>query len=164
MEPIPVNVTPGPMGKSIAVLGTCDPSRNLAISVLLRECIERHGWGQRLGVTAAGYADGAGRARSDALRALAESGVRPSSDCCPDIEIDTAPISSADCLVVGTDEEADLFLTWPEASGKPVFTLSDFLGTESWAVDDPAAELGSFLAQVNEAVPLLLRSIIAGGL
>lgn len=151
-------------GKLIAVLGTSDPSRNLAISALLQECIERHGWSERLDVSAAGYANGAGRMERGASRELSERGVCPAKDRCPDVEIDAAPIASADCLVVATDEEADLFLTWPESSGKQVFALTEFLGSEGWAVGDPTSDLSVFIKQVSDAVPMVLRSIIAGGL
>ncbi len=151
-------------GKSIAVLGTSDPSRNLAISALLRECIERHGWSERLEVSAAGYAGGAGKVASAAFAELTARGVCPAKDRCPDIEIDAAPIAAADCLVVATDEEADLFLTWPESTGKPLFALTEFLGSDGWAVGDPSSDLALFLKQVGDAVPMVLRSIIAGGL
>jgi hypothetical protein len=62
---------------------------------------------------------------------------------------------------VATGEDAELVVTWPELDAKQVFALSDYLGEEAWAVVDPAAALGDYVAQVQEGVPHLLRALIA---
>jgi protein-tyrosine-phosphatase len=147
--------------RSIAVVGAHHPVRNLALAHLLSQCIAEHGWSERLVVAAAGVADGAGRAGMADLAALARSGLELGRASCPDLASDPTVVEEADLLVVGSDAEADIVIQWPESEGKEVFALTDFIEEEPSAMDDPTADLAQFVSQAAEAVPLLLRALIA---
>jgi protein-tyrosine-phosphatase len=97
-------------------------------------------------------------------RALEAAGIDVTSglgDGCPDIEAEPDALEESDVVVVVTGEDADLLISWPEADGKQVFALSDFLGEDGWAIVDPRSPIGEYVAQVREAVPLLLRALVA---
>jgi protein-tyrosine-phosphatase len=147
--------------KSITVVGAHKPSRNLALAQLLSECIAKHGWSERLVVVAAGVADGAGRASLGDVQMLSRSGVDLDKANCPDFAADPRIVEEADCVVVGSDAEAGIVISWPESAGKQVYALTEFLNEEPSAMDDPAADLAQFVNQVTEAIPHLLRAVVA---
>ena len=143
---------------SVAVVGSQSPDRSLILSALLQDSIQRHGWGERIDVVSIGIGAGAGRSDPSALAAV---GVRTDVRACPDLDSHSVPLEESDAVVVATGEDADLVVSWPELDAKQVFALSDYLGEEGWAVVDPAAALGDYVAQVQEGVPHLLRALIA---
>jgi protein-tyrosine-phosphatase len=147
--------------RSIAVVGAHHPARNLALAHLLSQCIAEHGWGERLMVNSGGVADGVGRAGMAELAALSRAGFDLGHSSCPDLASDPTLLEEADLLVVGSDAEAQIVIQWPESEGKEVFALTDFLEDESSAMDDPGADLVQFISQAAEAVPLLLRALVA---
>jgi protein-tyrosine-phosphatase len=128
---------------------------------LLADCIAKHGWAERLEVTLAGVADGAGRAALADLEALARTGLDVTRGNCPDLAADPSLVEEADLLVVGSDAEASIVIQWPESEGKQIFALTDYLDDEPSALDDPGADLARFVNQAAEAVPLLLRAVVA---
>ena len=143
---------------SVAVVGSQSPDRSLILSALLRDSIQRHGWSERIDVVSIGFGAGAGRSDPKVLAAV---GVSIDAPACPDLDSDSLPLEESDAVVVATGEDAELVITWPELDAKQVFALSDYLGDEGWAVVDPAAALGDYVAQVQEGVPHLLRALIA---
>ena len=147
--------------RSITVVGVHRPSRNLALAQLLSECIAKHGWGERLAVSSAGLADGAGHASLGEVEMLSRSGVDLSSANCPDLATDPRMVEEADYLVVGSDDEAGIVISWPEAVGKQVYALTEFLPEAPSALDDPDADLVQFVSQAAEAIPQLLRAVLA---
>jgi len=148
-------------GNSVAVVGTHSPARTLAMALALGDCIERHGWADRFRVFGLGFADGAGKPRAEELEMLAEAGLDVGGGECPDVEEHLELLEGASCLVVGCPDEAVMLLDWPEAEGKPVLALGDFLGEDGWALADPEADFGRFFEEVEEAAPRLLRALIA---
>lgn len=143
---------------SVAVVGGQSPDRNLILSALLLDSIQRHGWSERIDVVSVGYGQGAGPADQAALTALGLVGVEPA---CPDLDSDANLLEDSDAVVVATGEDADLVVTWPELEAKQVFALVDYLGDEGWAIADPGAALDDYVAQVKESLPHLLRALIA---
>lgn len=143
---------------SVAVVGSQSPDRSLILSELLRDSIQRHGWSERIDVVSIGFGAGAGRSDPSALAAV---GVSVDARACPDLEGDSVPLEASDAVVVATAKDAELVITWPELDAKQVYALSDYLGDDGWAVNDPAAALGDYVAQVQEGVPHLLRALIA---
>jgi protein-tyrosine-phosphatase len=145
----------------VAVIGSQSPDRSAILAGLLLDSIARHGWGERVEVLSAGLGPGAGPLDA---RALAAAGIDVTSglgDGCPDIEAEPDSLEESDVVVVVTGEDADLLISWPEADGKQVFALSDFLGEDGWAIVDPRSPIAEYVAQVREAVPLLLRALVA---
>jgi len=151
-----------PMAKrSITVVGAHRPSRNLALAQLLSECIAKHGWSERLDVMTAGVADGAGRAPIGEVQILSRSGVELDRAHCPDVRVDRWIVEEADLVVVGSDDEAGIVISWPETAGKQVYALTEFLDQAPSAMDDPDADLVQFVNQATEAIPHLLRAVVA---
>ena len=143
---------------SVAVVGSQSPDRNLILSALLLDSIQRHGWSERIDVVSVGFGQGAGPSDQAALTALGLVGVEPA---CPDLDSDADLLEDSDAVVVATGEDADLVVTWPELEAKQVFALVDYLGDEGWAIADPSAALDDYFAQVKESLPHLLRALIA---
>jgi hypothetical protein len=128
------------------------------LSALLLDLIERHGWSERIGVVSVGFGAGAGPIDT---KALASIGIGGDARSCPAVEDDASSLDDSDAVVVATGEDADRVLSWPELESKQIFALSDYLGEDGWAIEDPAAALGDYVAQVKEGVPHLLRALIA---
>lgn len=147
--------------RSIAVIGTQSPARSLAMAKILDDCIARHGWSERLSVRVSGFGPGAGLMAPAESEHLAAAGWGPSDRACPALESSPELVEAADYLVVGSDEEANLFIQWPGAEGKPVLAFCDFADPEASVLNDPRADLASFCHELVEAVPSLLRSIVA---
>lgn len=135
--------------------------RLAAFSALLADAVARHGWSERFEVVCAGIGPGAGEVDRGRLAAAGLTGVEDLTPACPDVGKDAVWIEESEVLVVGTEEEAREFLAWPEAEGKRLFALSDYLGDDGWALVDAGASLEDYVGQVREGVPLLLRAMIA---
>ncbi len=147
--------------RSISVVGSHRPARNLALAHLLNDCISKHGWSERLTVTLGGVASGAGRAPAREIEALSRGGVNLDSNHCPDLNADRWIVEEADYVVVGSDDEAGLVISWPESAGKQVYALGEYLDEFPSAMDDPDADLVQFINQATEAIPHLLRVVLA---
>ncbi len=147
--------------RSIAVIGTQSPARSLAMGLILDDCIARHGWSERLQVRVSGVGRGAGAVpRGETEHLLAAGLVSPNGEC-PALEQSPELVEGADYLVVGSGEEADLFIHWPGAEGKPVLAFCDFTDPDASVLGDPRADLTVFCQELADAVPRLLRSIVA---
>jgi hypothetical protein len=97
-------------------------------------------------------------------QALAAAGIAVTDELrrgCPDVEVQPDTLEDSDVVVVPTGEDADFLISWPEAEGKQVFALSDFLGEDGWAVVDPGSPILEYVSQVREGIPLLLRALVA---
>jgi protein-tyrosine-phosphatase len=143
----------------VAVVGTHSPERVLVMAAVLADEIARHGWSERVSVVAAGVGPGAGS--PTLLASLAAAGLDLDGVSCPDLAVDPGPLDDADRFVVGSGEDADLFLQWPQADGKEVVALADFVEGSDAAVDDPLADLDTFIAEVRDVMPHVLRVLIA---
>jgi hypothetical protein len=128
---------------------------------LLLDSIARHGWGERLQVVGAGLGAGAGPLDTQALAAAGIAVTEELRGGCPDVEAEPATLEDSDVFVVPTGEDADFLISWPEADGKQIFALSDFLGEDGWAVVDSGSPIPEYVSQVREGVPLLLRALLA---
>jgi len=125
---------------------------------VLNDCIAKHGWSERLEVAAAGLGRGAGRP-DDRELALIPAG--RADLACPDVEAEPGVIDAAECLVVGSGAEAELFCQWPGTEGKQVLAFCDFAGDDATSIEDPSADLARFCDDVAEVAPSLLRSLVA---
>lgn len=145
----------------VAVVGSQSPGRSAILAGLLGDSIDRHGWGERIEVVGVGFGAGAGPVEPQALAAagiIVTEGLRRG---CPDVEAEPDALDESDVVVVATGDDADLLISWPEADGKQIFALSDFLGEDGWAVLDPGAPILEYVSQVREGIPLLLRALVA---
>lgn len=147
--------------RNVAIVTSQSPVRGLIIEKLLSESIAAHGWGERLSVTAAGVEAGAGDVGELQAANLSLGGFELDMEQCPAVEEDPELLEEADILVCASADEADTVMQWPEATGKKILALTDFLGESGWAFDDASAEIESFIDQAQEAVPLLLRVLVA---
>jgi len=147
--------------RSISVVGAHRPSRSLALAHLLSDCIAKHGWSERFSVKAAGVLSGAGHAPPSDVEALSRGGVRLEATTCPDVSAEGWLVEEADYLVVGSDDEAGIVISWPESVGKQVYALTEYLHEFPSAMDDPDADLVQFINQATEAIPHLLRAVLA---
>ena len=133
--------------KSVALVGTASPERSFLFAELLRDCIDEHGWGERLRVIVAGLGAGAG-------------GAGPRT--CPDVERVPGLLAEADVIVVDGAAHADHLLEWAEAEGKQVLALSEFVADgDGDVVSDPDAEGDEFLDVVRGAMRSLLGKLVA---
>jgi hypothetical protein len=147
--------------KSVAVVGTRSASRSVAIATLLKDCIDRHGWTDRLVVSVAGLGSGAGAADTIDMGMLARDGYEPIADWCADVGADQALLALADCFVVASEDDATLFLEWPEAEGKHILALTDYLDEAAWAIRAWDSGFRDFMDEVNEVIPSLLRELVS---
>jgi protein-tyrosine-phosphatase len=154
-------VVTSPQKLRVAVVGSQSPGRSVILAGVLLDSIARHGWGERLEVVGAGLGAGAGPLDAQALAAAGIDVMAELRGGCPDVEAEPATLVDSDIVVVTTGEDADLLISWPEADGKQIFALSDFLGDEGWAIVDPRAPILEYVSQVREGVPLLLRALVA---
>jgi len=145
----------------VAVIGSQSPDRSAILAGLLLDSIARHGWGERLEVVGAGLGAGAGPLDTHALAAAGIAVADELRRDCPDIEAEPESLDGSDVVVVSTGDDADFLISWPEADGKQIFALSDFLGEDGWAILDPRAPIDEYVSQVREGVPLLLRALVA---
>jgi hypothetical protein len=143
------------------VLGSQCPNRTASFSAILADSIARHGWGERLEIVCVGFGAGAGEIDRSQLEAAGVSIWPRPQAACPDLEAEIDRVEESDVLVVTTGEDAEMCLAWPEADGKQIFALSDFVGDEGRAVGDASAPLHDYVGEIREAVPLLLRALIA---
>jgi hypothetical protein len=145
----------------VAVIGSQSPGRSAILASLLLDLVARHGWGERLEVVGAGLGAGAGPLDAGALAAAGVTVTEELRRGCPDVEEEPGALEDSHVLVVPTGDDADLLISWPEADGKQIFALSDFLGEDGWAIVDPGAPIVEYISQVREGVPLLLRALVA---
>jgi len=146
--------------RQVAVVGSDSVALLLATASILGECAARHGWSERLRVSAVGRGSAAGRARAADLALLARAGVKPGSDSCPEIVAKQGIISAADTLVGWSSPDADYLLELDESVGKPVLCLQELLGAEGSC--DGELPLEELVENMRELMPVLLRQIIAG--
>jgi len=145
----------------VVVIGSQSPCRSAILSSLLLDSIAHHGWGERLVVIGGGLGAGAGPLDPEALAAVGIVVTPELRLGCPDVEDESDTLEDSDVVVVPTGEDADLMISWPEADGKQIFALSDFLGEDGWAIVDPRSALTDYVAQVRDGVPLLLRALVS---
>jgi protein-tyrosine-phosphatase len=145
----------------VAVIGSQSPDRSAILAGLLLDSIARHGWSERVEVVGAGVGAGAGRLDTATLAAAGIAMTEELGRGCPDVEEEPDTLEESDVVVVPTGEDADFLISWPEADGKQIFALSDFLGEDGGAIVDPRAPIGEYVSQVREGVPLLLRALVA---
>ena len=147
--------------KLIAVVGTRTASRSVAIATLLQDCIARHGWAERLGVSVAGWGAGAGDVDATDIGMLAHDGYEPIALWCSDVADDQAVLAEADCLVVASEEDACVFLEWPQAEGKHILALTDYLDEGAWAIRAFDSGFRDFMDEVTDVVPSVVRELVA---
>jgi hypothetical protein len=150
-----------PVFKSIAVVGTRTASRTVAMATLLHDCIARHGWAERLTVFVAGWGAGAGDADDTDIGMLARDGFEPIALQCTDVAADQAVLEDADCFVVASEEDACMFLEWPQAEGKHILALTDYLDDQAWAIRAVDSGFRDFMDEVTDAVPSVVRELVA---
>ena len=76
----------------------------------------------------------------DARLILEEIGiVIPSDSTATDLKVQRHLLAESDLILVMTDEQRRMLVEYPEARGKPVFTLPEFAG-EAGNVEDPAGQ------------------------
>jgi protein-tyrosine-phosphatase len=151
----------GSQVRSVAVVGTRTASRSVAMATLIRDCIERHGWSERLHVEVGGLGSGAGTADASDIGMLARDGYAPIAQACTDVRRNRGLLDGADCFVVASAEDAYVLLEWPEAEGKHVLALVDYLDEKAWAIADPESGFRDFMDEINDAIPFLVRALIA---
>ena len=147
--------------KSVAVVGTRSASRSVAMATLLQDCIARHGWAERLIVSVAGWGAGSGDADATDLGMLAHDGYEPIARRCTDVAADQAVLADAHCFVVASEEDACVFLEWPQAEGKYILALTDYIDEGAWAIRAVDSGFLDFMDEVTDAVPSVLRELVA---
>ena len=147
--------------RAVVVVGTRTASRSVAMATLLQDCIERHGWSERLRVTVGGLGAGAGRADATDIGMLARDGFVPITGVCKDVGKDQTLLEDAACLVVASAEDAQLFLEWPQAEGKHVLAFTDYVDESAWAIESADSGFRDFMDEIQQATPSLLRALVA---
>jgi hypothetical protein len=131
------------------------------MATLLKDCIDRHGWSERLHVTVAGLGPGAGHPDSIEMGMMARDGFKPIAGACADVRKDQSVLAAADCLVVASAEDAQMFLEWPQAEGKHVLAFTDYVDPGGWAIESEESGFRDFFEEVQDATPSLLRALVA---
>ena len=62
---------------------------------------------------------------------------------------------------VANEDDAVLFLEWPEAQGKHILALTDYLEEGAWAIRALDSGFRDFMDEVNDVIPSLLRELVS---
>jgi hypothetical protein len=92
---------------------------------------------------------------------LTRDGYEPLSTACGDVRRNLTVLADADCFVVASEGDARLLLEWPEAEGKHILALTDYLDADAWAIESEESGFRDFMDEVNDAVPSLVRALVA---
>jgi hypothetical protein len=109
----------------------------------------------------AGWGAGAGDADATDIGMLAHDGYEPIALWCSDV-VATRGAGGRDCFVVASEEDAYVFLEWPEAEGKHILALTDYLDEAAWAIRAADSGFRDFMDEVTDAVPPCCESSSPG--
>lgn len=152
----------GQVPRRILLICHANTCRSVIAEALLRKMLAERGLGERVAVCSAGvapYARDGALVSMDARLVLRDEGVHvPADAVSTDLKRNRHLAADADLILAMTAEQVRLLRTgFPEADGKPVWTLKEYAGA-SGDIDDPVDRgLGAYDACRNEIKACLER-------
>lgn len=144
----------------VLIICHANTSRSIIAEALLARLLDDHGLADRIAICSGGiapYARDGALASFDARLVLRDEGIHLSPETVStDLKRNRHHVESADLILAMTEEQvAMLSRDFPEAHGKPVFTLRAFAGA-SGDIEDPARRDEAFfaacLAEIKESL------------
>ncbi len=127
--------------RRVLIVCHANTSRSIIAEAMLRRLVAERGLADRVEVRSGGiapYARDGSLVSLDARLVLREVGIDlPAGAGATDLKRQRHLIEAADVILVMTEEQRRMLAAFPEAAGKPVFTLRELEG-ESGDIDDPA--------------------------
>lgn len=140
------------------MVGCEGPGRTVLLTALLRDCVERHGWGRRLRVSAFGILGGCGAPSPAEVEAARRAGLELQNlHCGPVSEM----IDACQLIVAVSDFAADVVLETSGADGKPVVCLEDLVDPQTAGLLQKPCEPAELIEALAPEMPELLRKLIA---
>ena len=150
--------------RRILIICHANTSRSVIAEALLKQMLRARGLDARVSVRSGGiapYARDGALVSLDARLALRDEGIElPPNSVATDLKNNRQLIREADLILAMTEEQLRmLHAVFPEAAGKPTFTLKAFAGV-SGDIDDPAGQDEAvFAACRDEIKDCLVRAI-----
>jgi hypothetical protein len=149
----------GIAGKTVMVVGSSSPARNAALELALRDCVERHGWGERVGIAGGGLGAGAGSVAVGDGSLLADAGLGTPLSAFPDLDLDRTLLGAAATVVAEDEATARRLVGYRELGRADLIRVDEVFPELAPSTERSLAEdLSAFV----DAAPELLRRVIAG--
>ncbi|MDX2166382.1 MAG: low molecular weight protein arginine phosphatase [Deltaproteobacteria bacterium] len=150
--------------RTVLFICHANTSRSQIAMAMLRRMLSERALDQRWQVLSGGIApfarDGA-LVSLDARLVLRDEGIEiPADSVATDLKRNRHLIAEADLILAMTDEQIRMLRAgWPEAEGKPIYTLKAFAGIEG-DIDDPAGRDESVFAACRDEIKACLERAI----
>jgi len=147
--------------KQVAMVGCEGPGRTALLAALLSDCIERHGWTQRVQVRAFGVLAGSGVPTPAEAEAARSAGLATENLRCASIDEGGRFVGNCELIVAVSDAAAELVIETGQAEGKPLLCLQDLVDGEAAALLQSPCEAVDLIESLAPEMPELLRKLIA---
>lgn len=150
--------------RRILIICHANTSRSVIAEALLCKFLRERSLDERYDVSSGGIApfarDGA-LVSLDARLVLRDEGIHlPADSVATDLKNNRQRIRDADLILAMTDEQVRMLRDgFPEAAGKPVFTLKAFAGTAG-DIEDPAGRDEAFFATCRDEIKHCLERAV----
>lgn len=150
--------------RKILIICHANTSRSIIAEALLQKMIDERALQDHLTVESGGiaaYARDGALVSMDARLVLRDEGIHiPSDSVSTDLKRNRHLVSDADLILAMTDEQVRMLRdNFPEAAGKPVFTLKQFAGRDG-DIEDPAGRDENFFAACRDEIKDCLMTAI----
>ncbi len=151
--------------RTILIVCHANTSRSAIAQALLRRLLAERGLGDRYEVISGGiapYARDGALVSLDARLVLRDEGIElPPDSVATDLKRHRDLIGRADLILAMTAEQIRMLRDgWPEAAGKPIYTLKEFAG-HAGDIDDPARRDESVFAACRDEIKICLERMLS---
>lgn len=142
--------------RRILIICHANTSRSVIAEALLRQMVRARGLDDRISVRSGGiapYARDGALVSLDARLVLRDEGIDlPPDSVATDLKNNRHLIREADLILAMTDEQIRMLrATFPEAGGKPAYTLKAFAGVPG-DIEDPAGQDEAVFANCRDEI------------
>jgi len=154
-----------PPYRRILIICHANTSRSAIAEALLKKMLRERALHEQVTVTSGGVApfarDGA-LVSLDARMVLRDEGIHlPPDSVATDLKTNRHLVREADLILAMTDQQIEILrAVFPEAEGKPVYTLKAFAG-DPGNIEDPAGRDEAFFANCRDEIKACLERAIA---
>ena len=150
--------------RRILIICHANTSRSVIAEALLKQMLRERGLAERIDVRSGGiapYARDGALVSLDARLVLRDEGIElPPDSVATDLKNNRGLIGEADLILAMTDEQLRILHTvFPEAAGKPTYTLKAFAGVRG-DIEDPAGRDEAFFAACRDEIKACLVRVV----
>ncbi len=147
--------------KRVGLVGCDRPGRTVVMAALLKDCIDIHGWGERLSVLPFGVLEGGGAADPEDLEAVRNAGLNTNDIAALSVEQSPDLLAGCEVLVAVSDVSADLVIQLPGCEGKAVLCIEDLVEGEVAAALRNGCASSELVKVLGPEMPEVLRKLVA---